>query len=178
MAPDDARIADTRAWLRKAELDLLAATHNLSAPADALWGDVAFHAQQATEKALKALLALHDLPFRKTHSIEELGRQCVALDPTLGAVVDQAVPLTEFAWKFRYPGDTDEPTREEAEKVLGVARAVYGAVLVRVPSEARPAPPSSPPRPDSQKENSVKRSPALVQNLTPPIHLQPPSIRG
>jgi hypothetical protein len=35
---------------------------------------VAFHAQQAAEKALKAFLAFHDEPFRKTHGIEEIGR--------------------------------------------------------------------------------------------------------
>ncbi len=54
MQPDDARLQDARAWLSKAELDLKAAAHEISAPAEALWGDVMFHAQQAAEKALKA----------------------------------------------------------------------------------------------------------------------------
>lgn len=76
MPPEDARLEDARAWLAKAELDLRAADLEVGAPQAALWGDVAFHAQQAAEKALKALLALHDEPFRKTHSIEELGRAC------------------------------------------------------------------------------------------------------
>lgn len=40
MGPDDARLQDARAWLSKAELDLKAATHEISASAEALWGDV------------------------------------------------------------------------------------------------------------------------------------------
>ena len=102
MPPDDARIEDARAWLARAELDLRAADLEMGTPEAGLWGDVAFHAQQAAEKALKAFLAWHDRPFRKTHSIEEIGRACTAIDPGLAELVDAAAPLTEFAWKFRH----------------------------------------------------------------------------
>ena len=135
MGSEDARLEDVRAWLAKAELDLKAAAHEISAPDEGLWGDVMFHSQQAAEKALKAFLALHDVPFRKTHSLEELGRQCIALDATLRAVADQAAPLTEYAWKFRYPGETGEPDRAEAEEALAAARNVYGAILTRLPAK-------------------------------------------
>jgi len=37
-------------------------------------GVAAFHAQQAAEKSLKAFLYWHEVPFRKTHELEELGR--------------------------------------------------------------------------------------------------------
>jgi len=33
---------------------------------------VGFHAQQAVEKCLKSILALHRVPFRKTHDLDEL----------------------------------------------------------------------------------------------------------
>lgn len=138
MESEDARIKDVRAWLSKAELDLRAAAHEISAPAEGLWGDVMFHGQQAAEKAMKALLAWHDVPFRKTHNLEELGQQCVALDAALRTVADQAVLLTEYAWKFRYPGEPEEPEREEAEQALAAARDVYEAILTRVPPKARP----------------------------------------
>jgi HEPN domain-containing protein len=138
MAPDEARVEDVRAWLRKAALDLRAAEHETSAVEPGLWGDVAFHAQQAAEKSLKAFLAWHDTPFRKTHNIEELGRASVALDATLGPIVDRAVPLTEYAWKFRYPGEPAEPSREEAETALAAAREALEAVLSRLPAEVRP----------------------------------------
>jgi hypothetical protein len=49
MAPDAARVDDVRAWLSKAALDLKAAAYEISAPAEALCGDIMFHAQQAAE---------------------------------------------------------------------------------------------------------------------------------
>lgn len=137
MALEDARIQDVQAWLSKAELDLRAAEHEVSAPDEGLWGDVMFHAQQAAEKAMKAFLAWYDVPVRKTHNLEELGRLCVALDATLGTLADQAAPLTEYAWRFRYPGDSDEPVRDEAEQALAVAHMVYEAVLTRITPEAQ-----------------------------------------
>jgi HEPN domain-containing protein len=133
MGPDEARLQDVQSWLSKAELDLRAATYEVSAPQAALWGDVLFHSQQAAEKAMKAFLAWHDAPFRKTHNLEELGQRCVALDATLGAIADEAAPLTEYAWKFRYPGEPYEPEREEAEQALATARNVYSAILSRLP---------------------------------------------
>jgi len=138
MGSDDARAEDVRAWLRKAELDLRAAAHEISAAESGLWSDVVFHAQQATEKALKAFLAWHDVPFRKTHNLEEVGRQCVAVDSTLETLADQAAPLTEYAWKFRYPSESEEATREEAEQALATARHVYEAILTRMPPNVRP----------------------------------------
>jgi HEPN domain-containing protein len=137
MPPEDARLQDVRAWLSKAELDMKAAAHEMSAPAEGLWGDVVFHAQQAAEKTMKAFLAWHDVPFRKTHNIEELGQKCAELDATLATVTAQAAPLTEYAWKFRYPGESDEPRPEEAEEALAAARNVYEAILTRLPA-ARP----------------------------------------
>jgi len=137
MPPDDARLQDVRAWLSKAELDLRAASHEISAPAQGLWGDVMFHAQQAAEKAMKAFLAWHDVPFRKTHNLEELGGQFVAVDSTLGPLTAQAAPLTEYAWKFRYPGESDEPRAQEAEEALAAARGVYEAIMTRVSPKAR-----------------------------------------
>lgn len=135
MPPDDARFEDARAWLVRAELDLRAADLELGAPEAGLWGDVSFHAQQAAEKALKAFLALHDKPFRKTHSIEEIGRACTAIEPGLGKFVDAAAPLTEFAWKFRYPGEVSDPTRDEAGSAVAVSRQLVHAVAKLLKAE-------------------------------------------
>jgi len=138
MAPDKARAEDLRAWLEKAAPDLRAAEYETAAAEPGLWADIAFHAQQAAEKSLEAFLAWHDVPFRKTHNIQELGLACAALDATLSTIVDRAVPLTEYAWKFRYPGEPDEPTRNEAEEALATARGVFDALLSRLPEEVRP----------------------------------------
>jgi len=62
MQPDDARHADTSAWLAKAELDLRSAEHAFAA-APPLHEDVLFHSQQTVEKAMKAWLTFHDVPL-------------------------------------------------------------------------------------------------------------------
>ncbi len=137
MPPDPARVAETRAWLEKAALDLRGAQVDLDA-APPLLEDTLFHCQQAVEKTLKAFLAWHDTPFRKTHSLEELGAACEAIDGTLRGVIDPAVPLTEFAWAFRYPGDHPMPTIEEARQGLSTAMQAVGGIIANLPSEAVP----------------------------------------
>ena len=97
-----------------------------------------FHAQQAAEKALKGFLAWHSVPFRKTHSLEELGAQCEGVDGALKPVIDKAVPLTKYAWKFRYPGEPEMPPPEEAQAALVLAREIYDAVIARLPEQLRP----------------------------------------
>jgi HEPN domain-containing protein len=138
MAPDEARTEDVRAWLQKAALDLRAAEHAMAAPEASLRSDVVFHAQQAAEKSFKAFLAWHDVPFRKTHNLEELGHACVSIDATLHATADRAAALTEYAWKFRYPGEPGEPSREEADEALNTAREVFEVLASRLPKNVQP----------------------------------------
>jgi HEPN domain-containing protein len=137
MALDPVLVAETKAWLGKAATDLRAAQHDLS-PSPPLLADAVFHCQQAVEKVFKGFLMWHGVPFRKTHSLEELGEQCLDLDQSLKDLVDRAVFLTEYAWKFRYPGEPEEPSREEAAEALGIAGEVYAALLTRLPEAARP----------------------------------------
>jgi HEPN domain-containing protein len=136
MQGDAPRFADTAAWLRRAMLDLRAAEVDLAA-IPALLGDAAFHCQQATEKVLKGFLAWHDVPFRRTHDLAEIGQQCSSLDISIEPTCRRAERLTAYAWIFRYPGDVEEPTREEVEDALALAREVYEAVLSRLPEEVR-----------------------------------------
>jgi HEPN domain-containing protein len=108
MPPDPELLAETRAWFAKA-LNGLRAAEALAATSPPLFDEAVFHCQQAAEKALKGFLAWHGCTFRKTHNLEEPGEQCLAIDPSLREVVDQAVPLSEYAWKFRYPGEPLQP---------------------------------------------------------------------
>jgi HEPN domain-containing protein len=86
MPHDPARVAETREWLQKAALDFRGARIDLDAKPPLL-EDALFHCQQAVEKALKGFLAWHDVAFRETHSLEELGAPCEQMDPTLKTVV-------------------------------------------------------------------------------------------
>jgi HEPN domain-containing protein len=83
----------TRLWLRYSAEDLRAASYVLQANPPFV-EDALFHCQQAAEKAFKAFLTWHDQPFRRTHSIEEVGEQCLLIDDSLRTVVDAAAPLT------------------------------------------------------------------------------------
>jgi HEPN domain-containing protein len=56
-------------WMKKAHKDLKAAR---ILQQEGLYEEVAFHAQQAAEKALKALLIANGVRPPKTHSIEQL----------------------------------------------------------------------------------------------------------
>ncbi|MGO9607495.1 MAG: HEPN domain-containing protein [Candidatus Binataceae bacterium] len=122
--------------MRKAKEDLQAAKHLLKA-SRALSSVAVFHCQQAAEKTLKAFLAWHDVPFRKTHDLEEIGESCIKLDATLKEVVDRAVPLTEYAWKFSYPGEPEHPSRREVEFALTLASEVNLDVVARLPKRVR-----------------------------------------
>jgi len=133
MPLNDARREDTIAWLVKARGDLAKARHAITAK-EPFRDDAAYHCQQAIEKAMKSLLTWHDVPFRKTHSLEELGRQCIVLDRSLQLLVDQAAPLSEYAWKFRYPGEEELPTEAETEEALTIAQAVIDAISARLPT--------------------------------------------
>jgi HEPN domain-containing protein len=137
MPRDPVRVAEARGWLLKAAQDLRAADHDRTAKPPLL-EDVVFHAQQAVEKALKGFLAWHDRPFRKTHDLVELGQACVETDGTLADLLEQAAPLTEYAWKFRYPGEPEEPTIDESDAAVALARSVCEAIVARVPDEVRP----------------------------------------
>lgn len=138
MQPDPILVAETGAWFQKANDDLAVAEYLLTASGPRL-GVVVFHCQQAAEKALKGFLMWHDEPFRKTHHLTDLGEQCVAIDPMLTPTVSQASTLTDYVWKFRYPGSPDAPSEIEARQALELARTVYEAILQRLPPEVRPA---------------------------------------
>src|SRR5437867_12979429 len=103
MAFDPVLVENTRAWLVKAKHDLERVARILSIePVDL--EDGLFHSQQASEKALKAFLTWHDQPFRRIHDLAALGEQCVCVDASLRAMVDQVGLLTAYATIFRYPG--------------------------------------------------------------------------
>lgn len=137
MAYDPELVDETRAWLQKASNDLRAA-EALRDTSPPLFAESAFHCQQAAEKALKAFLTWNGRAFRKTHNLEEVGEQCVSVDSALRDAVDRAVPLSEYAWKFRYPGSPYEPTAAEAQEAIAIARSIVEAVFSRLPAESRP----------------------------------------
>lgn len=119
------------AWLIRARRDLAAAELGLSAEPPLL-DDVAFHAQQAAEKALKGLLTDNDLIFTKTHVIGELAPALLGVDREMEPLLRRASRLSPYAWRYRYPGDAEEPPLAEAVEALEIAREVVAAVDARI----------------------------------------------
>ena len=122
-------VADlVRQWMQKADNDLVNAEHTLLLSDNCPYDTVGFHAQQCVEKCLKAVLVRLQIPFRKTHDLEELS---LMLPPSCGVPlpVDDFARLTPHATNSRYPDDWRSPTRGEAEWAVGVARRIRQAVL-------------------------------------------------
>ena len=129
--------AEARLWLVKAEEDIdIARTVLTMDPPRA--GGAAFHVQQAAEKLLKALLTADGTPFRKTHSLNELGEQVVQQRPDLHQVVDALRPYTTWNFAFRYPSLADDQTIEpsvdeitsrlnDVDRLLAAARAIVAS---------------------------------------------------
>ena len=137
MLLDPVLVTDVRSWLNRAANDLHAADVDIAAEPPLL-EDALFHAQQAVEKAFKAFLTFHDTPFRKTHNLEEIGAECLNIDVSLREIVDEVVPLSEYAWLYRYPGPSQPPSADEAKHARELARTAYRAILDRIPTEAQP----------------------------------------
>ncbi|MDH5429311.1 MAG: HEPN domain-containing protein [Nitrospirota bacterium] len=87
---------------------------------------------------MKGFLAVHEQIFRKTHDLDELGRKCESIDPSLTSTLMAARDLTVFAWESRYPGDTEVPSTDEAKNALAIAQAVFDEILSRLPESVRP----------------------------------------
>lgn len=120
MPPDDL-LRDALEWLRYAEADIALASIPL--PANVLYEQLCFHAQQAAEKAIKAVLVAQGLDFPKTHNIEFL----LTLLPshvTRNNFPAQANRLTSYATIFRYPGEEEPVSLEDYQTLLSISRDV------------------------------------------------------
>ncbi len=113
-------------WLTKAEDDFDAA-ETLLAQRRLLW-IVAFHAQQAAEKYIKAFLTEHQIEFPKTHRMEELLSLVARRDPKLADSLFPAAALNPYGADIRYPGDIPDLTLETASQALNRAAEVRAAI--------------------------------------------------
>jgi HEPN domain-containing protein len=118
MAPEAGSPA---AWLRHARSDLALA--RAAGGPDVLRETRCFHAQQAVEKCLKAVLVRHGIAVPRTHNVKILQERLPAA-VAVPDVVAAAAGLTDYAVMARYPGDYEEVTEEELRAALAAAEAV------------------------------------------------------
>lgn len=109
---------DPREWLNRARSNLIQARqeHPLI-----YLEDLCFQAQQAAEKALKAILLYHEESFPYTHDV---GYLLSLAEKHIGTIPDDlqdAAILTRYAVATRYPGVTEPLTREEYIEAVELA---------------------------------------------------------
>lgn len=129
--PEEVRRIITRQWLEKAGQDmetsefLLASEQSFTYP-------ICFHAQQAAEKYLKALLTWRQIEFPKTHAIEILLELLERVDVDIFASLQDAAALTPYGVEIRYPGDQPNPDMEDAGRAVKLAWMVRDVVSKRL----------------------------------------------
>jgi len=124
MPPEDAPSpGDPCAWLAAAREDLALA--NSSVPGVG-YGLLCYHAQQAAEKAFKAVLLAAPAPFPFVHDIGRL-IQCVR-DQGIEVPdeLTEADLLTDYGTLARYPGGMAEIERGDYDHALVLAGQVVG----------------------------------------------------
>jgi HEPN domain-containing protein len=127
-----------RRWLAQAENDLAFA---ILASREGYFAQACFNAQQAAEKALKAVLYSHGAEQVFGHSVADLAAECANLDTEFGRLVSRAAPLDQFYVATRYPNSlpggipAQAFARPDAERALDMAREVLSAVKERLADE-------------------------------------------
>jgi len=129
---------DPREWLNRARSNVLLA----QAQGEGIYlEDLCFNAQQAVEKAIKAVLMQRAVEFPYVHDITQLLTLLEQAGQEIPPAIRQAERLTRFAVFTRYPG-VAPPIRSqeytEAVRVAGEVIAWAENLLLR------PAEPSQP----------------------------------
>ena len=86
--------------------------------------DLCFNAQQAAEKALKAVCLSRGMGIPKTHSLIQLMDILEAGDIEIPENIREADILTQYAVQSRYPSIMEEITREEYRDTVKLAAKV------------------------------------------------------
>ena len=109
-------------WMRRARSDLAVAS--LTEDERIAPEILAFHAQQAAEKALKGMLVRRQVDFPHTHDIRLLLDLCLTAGFEGIDTLAAAVGLTRYAVATRYPSGDEPVTRQEAREAAELATRV------------------------------------------------------
>ncbi|MGQ9626366.1 MAG: HEPN domain-containing protein [Anaerolineae bacterium] len=111
-------------WLSQAEYDLEAARYNAGGGFHSV---ACFHAQQAAEKALKALLYARGERIVTGHSVSVLGKRCAGYEAEFASLTSRIGRLDRFYIPTRYPNALpggvpgEEYDETDSEKAISLA---------------------------------------------------------
>lgn len=120
------RLIETQRWLRYAREDPEAA-ETLLAQQQAVPRHICWLAQQAAEKAIKAVLVFLEIDFPRRHDLDAL-RNLIPGDWQLKEEHPDLAELTEWAVEARYPGDWPDATETDARSAVAQARSMWEPV--------------------------------------------------
>jgi HEPN domain-containing protein len=112
---------DAREWLNRAESDPARARQTL---AGIYLEDLCFDAQQAAEKAIKAVFIRRGESFPYVHDLARLLNLLDRNGVKIPKYVRQANELTPFAVESRYPGLSGPVSKREHKHAVHVAEKV------------------------------------------------------
>jgi HEPN domain-containing protein len=114
--------SDPGEWLRRARSNLSRCRSDSRLP-DVLFEDLCFDAQQAAEKAIKAVV-LEGRRVPRTHDLAELVNLVTATGVEVPRDVQEAKRLTPYAVAGRYPGVSEDASEGEYREALAIAERV------------------------------------------------------
>jgi HEPN domain-containing protein len=125
-----------RLLVRKAESDL-ADVHRTLASAGP-YDTGLFHCQQAVEKYLKALLAVHNINYPKIHDVSELAELCTEFCPDLRSLPFAVSEFNPFAVAIRYDDWDEDVPLALLQEMFYKCNQVRSLVIKVLPETVRP----------------------------------------
>jgi HEPN domain-containing protein len=123
MPPDRFSPDDPREWLNRARSNL-AKAQEIPDLEYVYLEDLCFDAQQAAEKAIKAVLIHLNAQFPYTHDLARLLSLAEQAGTEVPDDIKPAVALTEYAVATRYPSPSEPVSMDEYEEAVSLAAMV------------------------------------------------------
>ncbi len=112
---------DPREWMNRARSDL---TQAKSQVPGVYFENLCFNAQQAAEKAIKAVMITRNIEFPFVHDLARLLSLLIEEKKSIPSAISRASVLTKYATITRYPGDIRPVTEAEYREAIAIAEAV------------------------------------------------------
>lgn len=121
MPPEGSTFGTPERWMQYAKADLAVAKR--FPPEYGMFEPLCYHAQQAGEKALKAVLVKLGIDIPYTHNLQKL-LDLLPAEIRRTPDVDMSGRLSALAVTTRYPGEEESLTEEDYNEAVRLADAV------------------------------------------------------
>lgn len=112
---------DPREWMNRARSNLAQAEHRVPG---AYLEDLCFAAQQAAEKAIKAVMIARGIDFPYVHDLGKLMSVIESQGAGIPPSIRRAPRLTRYAVHTRYPSAGEPVSESEYAEAVDIAKAV------------------------------------------------------